>query len=67
MNQTFFEAIHYDIHLDMKNDYTLSANFPRKIFMRTWNSVSPMWKRKKTNITIAVIRSNEEKYLVQDT
>ena len=27
MNRTYFGAIHYDIHLDMKLDYTISRIF----------------------------------------
>ena len=27
MSNTYFDAIHYDIHLDMKLDYTMSRNF----------------------------------------
>ena len=30
MNNTYFDAIHYEIHLDMKIDYTISRNFQAK-------------------------------------
>ena len=35
MNNTHFGAIHYDIHLDMKLDYTINGIFLRNVFDRT--------------------------------
>ena len=32
MNSTYFGAIHYDIHLDMKLDYTISRIFQEMSF-----------------------------------
>ena len=29
MNNTYFDAIHYDVHLDMKLDYAISRNFKK--------------------------------------
>ena len=52
MNSTYFANIHYDIHLDMKLDYTISRVFQKNITLRIRNTSSIMQIGKNTNLTI---------------
>ena len=52
MNSTYFGNIHYDIHLDMKLEYTISRIFQENVTLRIRDTSSTMRIGKNTNPTI---------------
>ena len=56
MNTTYFGNIHYDIHLDMKLDYTISRIF-QEMSLSELETLERMRIRKNTNFTITRISS----------
>ena len=57
MNNTYFGAIHYDIHLDMKLDYTISRTF-QEISLSELETIHPL---------CVYVISNEHKFTFSPT
>ena len=66
MNKTYFGAIHYDIHLDMKFDYTKSRTF-QEISQSELETIHPLCVYVNSNDhKFAISPTRSTKYLKQD-
>ena len=59
MNSTYVGAIHYDIHLDMLLDYTISRNFQEMSLSELETLHQLCEKKKNTDFTITRISSSK--------
>ena len=67
MNNTNFVAIHYDIHLDMNLDYTISRFF-HKMSLTEFETLHQLCELERTQIlqslALAVLKSPYAEYLL---
>ena len=67
MNSTYFGNIHYDIHLDMKLDYTISRIF-QEMSLSELETVHQLWELERTQIlqslALAVLKISYAGYLL---
>ena len=67
MNNTYFGAIHYDLHLDIKLDYTISRIF-QEIFLTEIETVHQLCELERTqtlqSLALAVLKIPHAGYLL---
>ena len=70
MNNTYFGAIHYDIHLDMKLDYTISRIFP-EMSLTELETLHQLCELERTqllqSLALAVLKIPYAGYLISGT
>ena len=69
MNNTYFGAIHYEIHLDMKLNYTGSRIFQEMSLteLETLNQLSELERTQiLQSLALAVLKSHCARYLLQE-